>query len=172
MEAKTERACEESDLWHAALAVVREQVPEPSFRTWLLNAQLREVTPESTGKMKAVLAVPSAFAAEWLRGHYESIIAEALLRCSGMPTHITFVVEKPASHRNIRALDGILGSDVTLRAKAARAKEELPQIALRPAGAYATSTTSLFCCLNLYLECQAGSFASSRSEIPFAASCV
>lgn len=124
---------DESKLWHDTLEILKCQVPEPGFRTWLLNVQLRDVDVQKE-ILTAVLAVPSAFAAEWLRGHYECSIAAALVRCSGRPAHVRFVVEAPAKHRKLRALDGIMRNEVGAQAKSA-AREDLTRGAGRSATA-------------------------------------
>src|SRR6476620_8973258 len=86
MDAKAGTAQDESGLWHDTLEILKGQVSEPGFRTWLQNVRLREVDAQKKETPTAVLAVPSAFAAEWLRGHYERNIAAALVSCLGRPT--------------------------------------------------------------------------------------
>lgn len=107
MDTKTEQTNDVTELWCSMLATLKEQLPEPSFRTWLQSTRLREINWGKTGIATAIVAVPSAFAAEWLRRRYEKPIAEALRNCLGHSAQIAFIVEAPTSHRAVRALDGI-----------------------------------------------------------------
>ena len=66
------------EVWNSILAALKEQVPEPSFRTWLEGTRLNEIKGSQAGIPTAVIAVPSTFAAEWLQRRYSRSIAEAL----------------------------------------------------------------------------------------------
>ena len=107
MDTKREQTKEASAVWRSTLAILQEQVPEPSFRTWLQNTQLSEMKEEGGGVVTAVVGVPSTFAAEWLRHHYGKPIATALGACLGHSVGVSFAVEASTPHRAIRALDGI-----------------------------------------------------------------
>lgn len=119
-------------VWCSVLSILREQVPEPSFRTWLEGTRLHSLhgitapeTASGTGITDVVrsdaalssgmaglaglatVAVPSTFAAEWLQRRYSGLIADALERCLGRRVGIEFKVDAVGSHRAIHALDGI-----------------------------------------------------------------
>ncbi len=106
MNAKAEETTAKLKIWRSALAMLKEQVPVPSFRTWLESAQLDEIKGEDLRSV-AVVAVPSTFAAEWLRHHYRMLIAEVLGSCIGRPVTVSFAVYASPAHRAIRALDGV-----------------------------------------------------------------
>lgn len=105
-----DRAKDVGEVWSAALAILKEQVPEPSYRTWLESTRLSEIQGSKARTVVAAVAVvtvPSAFAAEWLQRRHGRIITDALKTCLGYSVGLSFIVEAPASHRAIRALDGI-----------------------------------------------------------------
>ena len=140
MDAKTDPKDNLTELWHSTLAILKEQIPGPSFRTWLQNTRLREINVGKAGMATAAVAVPSAFAAEWLRGHYDSPIAAAVKIGLGRPVRITFIVEAPTSHRAIRALDGIIQLHQREQAK----QQQLPMAAgqSRPIGTRSAQSQS------------------------------
>jgi chromosomal replication initiator protein len=96
-----------SNLWSSSLAILREQVPEPSFRTWLEGTRLYELEDRKSLRTTATVAVPSTFAAEWLQNRYRELITETLARCLGRSVEVQFKVEAVRSERAIRALDGV-----------------------------------------------------------------
>lgn len=79
METKIEEAINAHEVWNSTLATLKEQVPEPSFCTWLEGTRLGGITGgQAAGAMitatsiatsTATVIVPSVFAAEWLRQH-------------------------------------------------------------------------------------------------------
>ncbi|MBF6611588.1 MAG: hypothetical protein IVW55_00480 [Chloroflexi bacterium] len=98
------------EVWSSTLAALKEQVPEPSFRTWLEGTRLNEIKGSRAGVPTAVIAVPSTFAAEWLQRRYSRSIAEALKMRLGRSVGVAFTVEAPPARRTsraIHALDGI-----------------------------------------------------------------
>ena len=94
-------------VWSAALAILKEQVPEPSYRTWLDGTHLSELKGNDARTAVAVVAVPSAFAAEWLQHRYATVITDALSTCVGHLVGLSFTIEAVRSRRAIRALDGV-----------------------------------------------------------------
>lgn len=125
METTIDRAKDAGEVWDATLAILKEQVPEPSYRTWLESTQLREIQGRGPGIATAVVAVPSTFAAEWLQHRYGRIITDALMASLGHPVGLSFTVETRTSDRAIRALDGI----VPLTQKTGIVDRELPMAA-------------------------------------------
>ena len=94
-------------VWSAALAILKGQVPEPSYRTWLEGTRLSELKGDDTRTVVAVVTVPSAFAAEWLQHRYARVITDALRACVGHHVGLSFTIEAVRSNRAIRALDGM-----------------------------------------------------------------
>lgn len=111
------------EVWRLTLASLKEQVPEPAFRTWLEGTQLKEIEEGSvqaasgvasaiaaTTRVTAMITVPSNFASEWLHRRYSGPIAEALEPWLGYSVSVEFGVKAPLTcraGRAISALDGI-----------------------------------------------------------------
>lgn len=132
METTIDQAKNAGELWDATLAILKEQVPEPSYRTWLESTRLREIQGSGPGIATAVVAVPSTFAAEWVQHRYGRIITDALMASLGRPVGLSFTVETRTSDRAIRALDGI----VPLTQKTEIVDRELPMAAGQSSLAY------------------------------------
>src|SRR5689334_20000724 len=92
------------EVWNAALTILKERVPEPSYRTWLEGTRLSEIQGRDPSTAVAVVCVPSAFAAEWLQRRYARVITDALKICLGYLVGVSFRVEASRSRRAIRAL--------------------------------------------------------------------
>ncbi len=107
MESQSDEAIDVQVIWRSTLATLREQVPEPSFRTWLEGTRLGAITADRHKISTATIVVPSTFAAEWLRRRYSVAIGEALRNCIGRPIAVEFTIEALPSRRALRALDGI-----------------------------------------------------------------
>lgn len=60
-------------LWQAALAEIEIQVSHPNFVTWFKNSALIEKTDQG-----AIIALPNAFAKEWIENKYSKIVLGAL----------------------------------------------------------------------------------------------
>jgi chromosomal replication initiator protein len=107
METKIDRDVDVREVWRSTLAILKDRVPEPSFRTWFESTRLSEIKGTNSKMATAMVVVPSSFAAEWLQRRYGRVIADALKMCLAHPAEVAFTVEAPPSHRAIRALDGL-----------------------------------------------------------------
>jgi chromosomal replication initiator protein len=78
--------------WRSALKSLSTRVNRPTFEGYI-----RQIEPKSWEEGVVTLAVPSAFAREWLRGRYVTVIQEALESALGNRVSLHFVVEAPRS---------------------------------------------------------------------------
>jgi chromosomal replication initiator protein len=137
MDTTIDRAKDAGEVWKTTLSLLKEQVPEPSYRTWLESTRLKEIQGRGPGIATAVVAVPSTFAAEWLQHRYGRIITDALKASLGHPVGLSFAVETRTSDRAIRALDGIVPLGIVpLTQKTGIVDRELPMAAGQSSSAY------------------------------------
>ena len=83
-------------VWQAALADLRTQVPRGSYDNYL-----RHVTAVSLARGKLVLSVPNTFARDWLVERHLDVLHECVGRCVGKPTVVEIVAssQEPAAEK-------------------------------------------------------------------------
>jgi len=74
-------------VWRAALGELQVSLSPANFETWLRDTQLVEVDEQ-----RFRIAVPNAFAKDWLEGRYRSLISQTLARVVGYSVQVEFVV--------------------------------------------------------------------------------
>jgi chromosomal replication initiator protein len=74
-------------VWEGVLAYVRPRIEEVQYRIWF-----ERVRPVRLQDGVLILGVPHSFAADWLRGHYDSLIAEALQSLGGVTPRVEFTI--------------------------------------------------------------------------------
>lgn len=94
------------EIWKETLEVIREQVSNPSFKTWFSDTEIAGITQDDVIQLK----VPDDFVKDWISSHYRPLIAETISDISGRNLDIEFLtpeeLEKsdsqssPASEKN------------------------------------------------------------------------
>lgn len=74
-------------VWEGVLAYVRPRIEEVQYRIWF-----ERIRPLGFKDGVFILGVPHSFAADWLRGHYDSLITEALRSLGGPAPRVDFAV--------------------------------------------------------------------------------
>ena len=74
-------------VWRAALGELQVALSPANFETWLRDTHLVEVDEQ-----RFRIAVPNAFAKDWLEGRYRSLISQTLARVVGYSVQVEFVV--------------------------------------------------------------------------------
>ncbi len=74
-------------VWRAALGELQVALSPANFETWLRDTHLVEVDEQ-----RFRIAVPNAFAKDWLEGRYRSLISQTLARVVGYSVLVEFVV--------------------------------------------------------------------------------
>ena len=82
----------ESNAWEAAQGHLREVLGEHNYKNWLSHTRF-----ESFEDGRLVVGVPSRFFADWLRNHYQELIAEAVRGVTPELKAIAFVPTQEAS---------------------------------------------------------------------------
>jgi chromosomal replication initiator protein len=86
-----ERPGNAEDIWHNVLQVVRERVDTTKYATWF-----EPLKPLAVAGDTLRIAVPNRFVRAWLMEHYHTLIVDTLQQCTGVPYHVTFVVQELA----------------------------------------------------------------------------
>ena len=76
------------DLWRAVLGELELQLPRPTFETWLKNTE-----GVSHDERQFVVAVPTAFAVEWLERRMYQAIHKAVEKVAQRPLDVQFRVD-------------------------------------------------------------------------------
>ncbi len=74
-------------LWSAALGRLQLQTPKPTFDTWLAGT-----TGCSLEGDEIVVALPSAFAADWIEQHLQTLVESAASAIAGRPLRVQYVI--------------------------------------------------------------------------------
>ena len=77
------------DIWQNVLHVIRERVEATKYATWF-----EPLKPLSMAGDTLRIAVPNRFVRAWLMEHYHAVIIDTLLRLTGTPYQVTFVVQE------------------------------------------------------------------------------
>ena len=86
---------QESAIWEDMLEYVEEHIPEVEFRTWF-----NQVRPLGIENGTFMIGVPHSFARDWLKGHYGTLIEEALGELGAASPRVGFqVVNFPKSEQ-------------------------------------------------------------------------
>lgn len=88
-------------LWNKTLDILREELSETSFETWLKTTRLISCTDH-----KATIAVPNEFAKEWLETRYHHLIQDTLHLILNEEVNLNFITsdqeslyrDKPPKH--------------------------------------------------------------------------
>src|SRR4051812_33532270 len=79
-------------VWRAALGELQVSLSPANYETWLRETNLVEVDDN-----RFRIAVPNAFAKDWLETRYRSLIAGTLARIVGYSVQVEFFVSAVAS---------------------------------------------------------------------------
>ncbi len=74
-------------VWRAALGELQVALSPANFETWLRDTHLVEVDEQ-----RFRIAVPNAFAKDWLEGRYRALISQTLARVVGYSVQVEFVI--------------------------------------------------------------------------------
>ena len=74
-------------LWSAALGRLQLQTPKPTFDTWLAGTAGRTLDGDGL-----VVALPSAFAADWIEQHLQTLVEAAASAIAGRPLRVRYVI--------------------------------------------------------------------------------
>jgi chromosomal replication initiator protein len=75
------------DIWNRCCEVIKNQIPGPSFRTWI-----SPIEPLRIENNKLVVQIPNQFFIEWLEGRYNDIIQSALTTIVSKEFGIAYVI--------------------------------------------------------------------------------
>ncbi|TDB38095.1 MAG: chromosomal replication initiator protein DnaA [Actinobacteria bacterium] len=75
------------ELWDETLAVVRNELNTPTFKTWFENTSPLGVVDETL-----IIAVQNEFARDWLESRYSGLLSSALAQVLGHPMSVAFEV--------------------------------------------------------------------------------
>ncbi len=75
------------DIWEETLEVIREQISNPSFKTWFSETEPVGITADGTLRF----SVPNEFIQDWISTHYNSLIAETISDISGQDFEVQFL---------------------------------------------------------------------------------
>ncbi|SDM06432.1 chromosomal replication initiator protein DnaA [Halarsenatibacter silvermanii] len=75
------------EVWKETLEVIREQVSNPSFKTWFSDTEIAGITQDDVIQLK----VPDDFVKDWISSHYRPLIAETISDISGRNLDIEFL---------------------------------------------------------------------------------
>ena len=75
------------EVWDKALAILKMQMTGPTFDTWLARSWV-----ESKEGSEWTIAVPNAYAVDWLSNRLAGMIARSLSQIAGGPVSVRFVV--------------------------------------------------------------------------------
>jgi len=75
------------DIWEETLEVIREQISNPSFKTWFSETEPVGITADGTLRF----SVPNEFIQDWISTHYNSLIADTISDISGQDFEVQFL---------------------------------------------------------------------------------
>jgi chromosomal replication initiator protein len=79
-------------LWQSALQRIGSGVLSPGAKPWIAGTRAVRISGDTM-----VLAVPSAFAKQWLEDHYAGALADALGQSAGRPLGLEVTIDPPRS---------------------------------------------------------------------------
>ena len=79
--------------WEACTALIKNEVSEQSYQTWILP-----IIPVSFVDEQLILRVPSQFFFEWLVANYQEVIYTAVKKVFGLRTRIEYLVASTPNH--------------------------------------------------------------------------
>src|SRR3989338_1446909 len=95
-EAQISPQTDQKDVWLKALEIIKRELSEQSFKTWVEPAQFLALTDGALS-----LEVPDKFYGDWLKEHYQDIVRGAVQDVAGVKPEIKYVVRdrsfKPSS---------------------------------------------------------------------------
>jgi chromosomal replication initiator protein len=80
-------------VWNECLQVIREVVPEQSFKTWFLP-----VKPVSLSERILTIQVPTRFFYEWLEEHYVGVLKKAIDKTIGEGAGLEYILAVEKEH--------------------------------------------------------------------------
>jgi chromosomal replication initiator protein len=83
-------------VWSAAQEELRFQVSRPGYEAWLKNARLVTFDEEDS---RAVIAVPTPLARDWVSDRYAAVIRETLSAILNREVEVDFAVSSPGAER-------------------------------------------------------------------------
>lgn len=86
--------------WNDCLSYMARRVKEQSFKTWLKPTVGRR---GNNGDFQ--IEVPNQFVADWIKGHFNDLIAEALYEVSGSKLDVSYVVDERDESSEQTSLD-------------------------------------------------------------------
>ncbi len=78
------------EIWEDALEKIKDQISNPSFKTWFSDTEPIKITKDNIINFK----VPNEFIQEWISSHYNSLIAETISEISGEEVEVKFLTPK------------------------------------------------------------------------------
>lgn len=90
-EPNLERPVGNLDLWPKALSIIKRELSEQSFKTWVEPARFQKF---EDGVLS--LEVPDKFYGDWLKEHYQDIVKGAVLEVAGLRPEVRYVVKDPS----------------------------------------------------------------------------
>jgi len=73
-----------SQLWNDCLKYIALRIKKHSYNTWFRHTKAGEKEDNENGKSGSlIIKVPNQFVADWLKGHYSDLIAEAINEIGG-----------------------------------------------------------------------------------------
>lgn len=106
-------------IWKAALEEIKTQISKPSFETWF-----KATKPISFEGDTFVLAVPHAFAADWLMSRYRNLIEEVLRGVTGNPIKFKAIYPSEANEDEKSVMDVL----IKIENRMARIEEKLDKL--------------------------------------------
>ncbi len=76
-----------SQQWKDCLRYISHRMKEQSFNTWL-----KPIRGEPNGNSVFKLEVPNQFVADWIKGHFNELIDEAIVEVLGKPYEIEYII--------------------------------------------------------------------------------
>jgi chromosomal replication initiator protein len=114
------------ELWARVLEMMRGQLQEQTYRTWLSGTVAQSLT-----ESEILIEVPSDFHVEWIEGRFGGLLAEALQQLLGRPLEVIFHSTEEASPLAIPAIEVVSPTVPTVPAvRAAEATASVPRPAL------------------------------------------
>lgn len=111
------------ELWARVLEMMRGQLQEQTYRTWLSGTVAQSLT-----ESEILIEVPSDFHVEWIEGRFGGLLSEALQQLLGRPLEVTFRSTEEASPLAIPAIEVV--SPTVAAARSAGAAASVPRPSL------------------------------------------
>ena len=71
----------DNQLWDDCLKYIALRIKKHSYNTWFKHTKAGNKDQSDDGKSGSlIIKVPNRFVADWLKGHYSDLIAEAIAR--------------------------------------------------------------------------------------------